>query len=136
MADAPVTVSAPALTAYIVGVLEALKMSSRNATTCADLMVRTDLRGVDSHGIGMLPKYVEWTRAGFVHPDAEPTVVRDDLATALVDGQKGLGHPASVLAMELAIAKAATYGIGIVAVRNSNHFGACANYSMMALTRG
>ena len=136
MADAPVTVTAPALTAYIVAVLEALKMSPKNAAISAELMVRTDLRGVDSHGIGMLPRYVEWTRAGFIHPEAEPTVARDDMATALVDGQKGLGHPASVLAMGLAITKAATYGIGIVAVRNSNHFGACANYSMMALERG
>ena len=134
--DSPVTVSVDALTAFIVSVLEALKMSRRNASLTADLMVRTDLRGVDSHGIGMLPRYVEWTRAGFVHPWADPTVARDDLATALVDGQKGLGHPASVMAMELAIAKAATYGVGVVAVRNSNHFGACANYSMMALERG
>jgi len=136
MADVPVTVSAEALTAFIVSVLEALQMSPANASLTADLMVRTDLRGVDSHGIGMLPRYVEWTRAGFVNPGAEPVVARDDLATALVDGQKGLGHPASVLAMNLAIAKAANYGVGIVAVRNSNHFGACANYSMMALDRG
>jgi LDH2 family malate/lactate/ureidoglycolate dehydrogenase len=137
MADAAaVTVSAAALTAYIVSVLEALGMSHKNAGLSADLMVRTDLRGVDSHGVGMLPKYVEWTRAGFIEPAAEPAVVRDDLATALVDGRKGLGHPASAMAMDLAITKAATYGIGIVAVRNSNHFGACANYSTMALERG
>jgi len=86
-------------------VLEALEMAPKKAAICADLMVRTDLRGVDSHGIGMLPKYVEWTRADFMHPEAEPTVARDDQATALVDGQKGLGHPASVLAMELARAR-------------------------------
>ena len=136
MSDVPVTVSAEALTVFIVSVLEALQMSPANASLTAELMVRTDLRGVDSHGIGMLPRYVEWTRAGFVNPAAEPVVARDELATALVDGQKGLGHPASVLAMNLAIAKAANYGMGIVAVRNSNHFGACANYSMMALERG
>jgi LDH2 family malate/lactate/ureidoglycolate dehydrogenase len=136
MADAPVVVTAQHLTGFIVAVLEGLKMSPRNAALTADLMVRTDLRGVDSHGVGMLPKYMEWTRAGFIHPWADPVVVRDDLATALVDGQKGLGHPAAVLAMELAISKAAIYGIGIAAVRNSNHFGACANYSMMALDRG
>jgi L-2-hydroxycarboxylate dehydrogenase (NAD+) len=136
MAEEPVVVTARHLTDFIASVLEALKMSPRNAALTADLMARTDLRGVDSHGIGMLPKYVEWTRAGFVEPWAEPIVIRDDAATALVDGQRGLGHPASVMAMELAIAKAASYGIGIVAVRNSNHFGACANYSMMALERG
>lgn len=136
MAEEPVVVPHERLTEFIVSVLEGVKMSPKNARLTTDLMVRTDLRGVDSHGIGMLPKYVEWTRLGFIHPWAEPTVARDDLATGLVDGQKGLGHPASVMAMELAITKAATYGMGIVAVRNSNHFGACANYSMMALKRG
>jgi LDH2 family malate/lactate/ureidoglycolate dehydrogenase len=136
MADAPVVVIHQHLQDFVVSVLEALKMSRKNAVLTAELMVRTDLRGVDSHGIGMLPKYVEWTRAGYIDPWAEPAVVRDELATALVDGQKGLGHPTSVMAMDLAIAKAATYGIGIVAVRNSNHFGACANYTMMALERG
>src|SRR5499425_3047357 len=136
MADAPVVVRHERLVEFIAGILEALKMSPKNARLSADLMVRTDLRGVDSHGIGMLPKYVEWTQLGFIVPAAEPTVARDDLATGLVDGQKGLGHPASVMAMELAITKAKTYGMGIVAVRNSNHFGACANYSMMALARG
>ena len=70
MAELPVTVSAEALTAFIVSVLEALQMSPANASLTADLMVRTDLRGVDSHGIGMLPRYVEWTRAGFVNPGA------------------------------------------------------------------
>src|SRR6266567_8598362 len=132
----PIVVPHDRLADFSVSVLEALKMSPKNARLTADLMVRTDLRGVDSHGIGMLPKYVEWTYLGFIDPTAEPTVARDDLATGLVDGQKGLGHPASVMAMELAIAKAATFGMGIVAVRNSNHFGACANYSMMALNRG
>ncbi len=136
MAEAAAVVAHGALEAFIVSVLEALGMSRKNAALTATLMVRTDLRGVDSHGIGMLPKYVEWTRAGYIDPAAEPSVVRDDLATALLDGQKGLGHPVSVMAMELAIAKAATYGIGIVAVRNSNHFGACANYSIMGLDRG
>src|SRR5262249_56247027 len=111
---------------FIAPVREAMKMSRKTARLSADFMVRTDLRGVDSHGIGMLPKYVEWTELGFIDPAAEPTLVRDDLATGLVDGQKGLGHPASAMAMELAIAKAATFGMGIVAVRNSTHFGACA----------
>ena len=136
MAETPVVVRHERLVEFIAGILEALKMSPKNARLSADLMVRTDLRGVDSHGIGMLPKYVEWTQLGFIVPAAEPTVARDDLATGLVDGQKGLGHPASVMAMELAITKAKTYGMGIVAVRNSNHFGACANYSMMALDHG
>lgn len=136
MAEAPITVSHDRLRDFLVSVLRALKMSERSAALTADLMVRTDLRGVDSHGIGMLPKYIEWTDAGYVHPWAEAAIARDDLATALVDGQQALGHPTAVMAMELAIRKARTYGMGIVVARNSNHFGACANYSMMALRHG
>jgi len=136
MAEEPVLVRHESLQAYIVSVLEALGMSAAGARLSAELMVRTDLRGVDSHGIGMLPRYVEWTRVGFIEPGADPVIDRDDMATALVDGRKGLGHPAAAMAMRLAVDKAAVYGIGIVAVRNSNHFGACANYSLMALERG
>jgi LDH2 family malate/lactate/ureidoglycolate dehydrogenase len=133
MAETPFLASHRALQAFIVSVLEAFKMPLRIAELTARLMVQTDLRGVDSHGIGMLPRYAEWIRGGFIVPWAEPIVVRDDMATALLDGQQGLGYYASTQAMELAIAKGRTYGIGIVAVRNSNHFGAAANYSMMAL---
>lgn len=134
--ETAIVVTHERLKTFIAEVLAALGMTRRIADHTAELMVRTDLRGVDSHGIGMLPTYVEWTRSGFIEPSAEPVVVRDELATALVDGQRGLGHWTSTKAMELAIAKAKTYGAGFVAVRNSNHFGACACYSMMALPHG
>jgi LDH2 family malate/lactate/ureidoglycolate dehydrogenase len=124
------------LTKFIAEMLAALGMTRPIADHTAELMVQTDLRGVDSHGVGMLPKYVEWTREGSIVPSAEPRVVRDELATGLVDGQRGLGHWTSTKAMALAIQKAKTFGAGFVAVRNSNHFGACACYSMMALSQG
>ncbi len=128
-----VVVTHTRLTEFIVAVLTAMKMPPRPAELTAALMVRTDLRGVDSHGIDMLPRYHEWWQGGYVAMDAEPVVVRDELATALLDGRQGLGHYVSALAMERAVAKARAYGIGIVTVRNSNHYGAAANYSMMAL---
>jgi LDH2 family malate/lactate/ureidoglycolate dehydrogenase len=81
MADRPIIVTRERLKAFIVGILEALKTSPPNAALTADLMVRTDLRGVDSHGIGMLPRYVELTRAGFIRPWAEAVVARDDLGS-------------------------------------------------------
>jgi LDH2 family malate/lactate/ureidoglycolate dehydrogenase len=96
-------------------------------------MVRTDLRGVDSHGVGMLPTYLRWHRLGWIVPAAEPKIVRDEGTTAVVDGQQAFGHYTSTLAMELAIAKARAHGVGFVTCRNSNHYGAAANYSMMAL---
>ncbi len=133
MAETPVVVNHERLRRYLVDVLTAMKTPRAAAETTADLMVRTDLRGVDSHGVGMLPRYVEFWQAGYVVTDAEPIVTRDEAATALLDGQKGHGHPVSALAMRLCIDKARTYGIGIVTVRNSNHYGAAANYSMMAL---
>ncbi len=133
MTDTPVVVAHPRLEAFIAEVLEAMTMPRPRAELTARLMVRTDLRGVDSHGIDMLPRYHEWWQGGFIDMAADPEVVRDDLATALIDGRKGLGHHVSTLAMARAIDKARTYGIGIVAVRNSNHYGAAANYSMMAL---
>lgn len=132
-AETPVLIRHTRLGEFITEALAALGMPRHIVEPTARLMVQTDLRGVDSHGIGMLPRYVEWIREGFIEPAAEPKTVRDDLAIALLDGQKGLGHYPSLLAMELAISKARTFGVGVVAVRNSGHFGAAANYSMLAL---
>jgi LDH2 family malate/lactate/ureidoglycolate dehydrogenase len=136
MAETATLVSHTTLTEFISRALVAMKMPPDRAEITAHLMVRTDLRGVDSHGIDMLPRYHELWREGFVVMEADPVLVRDAAATALYDGAKGLGHYVSTLAMRLAIDKARTYGIGIVTVRNSGHFGAAANYSMMALEHG
>jgi LDH2 family malate/lactate/ureidoglycolate dehydrogenase len=132
MADS-IVVSHTRLTEFIRAALVAMRMPKERAAITAGLMVRTDLRGVDSHGIDMLPRYHELWEQGFVVMEGEPVVVRDHAATALYDGAKGLGHYVSTLAMRLAIDKALVHGIGIVTVRNSGHFGAAANYSMMAL---
>jgi len=64
MPDAPVMASHTHLETFIVATLMAMKMPRTPAEITAGLMVRTDLRGVDSHGIGMLPRYVEWWREG------------------------------------------------------------------------
>ena len=133
MAETSVVVDHTRLTAFIADALCAMKMPRERAAVTAELMVRTDLRGVDSHGIDMLPRYHELWQDGFVVMDADAVLEKDSMATGLYDGAKGLGHWVSSLAMKLAIDKAKTYGIGIVTVRNSGHFGAAANYSMMAL---
>jgi L-2-hydroxycarboxylate dehydrogenase (NAD+) len=133
MTDWPLTVLAPILKTFIVSVFDRWGTPPAVVDLTADLMVRTDLRGVDSHGIGMLPSYQTWYRRGWIVPAAEPKVARDDGTVAVVDGQQALGHYTATLAMELAIAKARAYGVGFVTCRNSNHYGAAANYSMMAL---
>jgi LDH2 family malate/lactate/ureidoglycolate dehydrogenase len=133
MTDRPLLVAAPALKAFIVAVFDRWGVPPAVADLTADLMVRTDLRGVDSHGVGMLPTYQRWYRRGWIVPSAEPKITRDDGTVAVVDGQQALGHYTATLAMELAIAKARVHGVGFVTCHNSNHFGAAANYSMMAL---
>jgi L-2-hydroxycarboxylate dehydrogenase (NAD+) len=133
MTDRPLVVPAHALKAFIISVFDRWGTPPAIAELTADLMVRTDLRGVDSHGVGMLPTYLKWHRLGWIAPAAEPKIVRDEGTTAVIDGQQAFGHYTSTLAMELAIAKARAHGVGFVTCRNSNHYGAAANYSMMAL---
>jgi LDH2 family malate/lactate/ureidoglycolate dehydrogenase len=133
MTDAPLLVRPEALRAFLLSVFDRWGAPREIAERTADLMVRTDLRGVDSHGVGMLPTYLRWHRCGWIVPAAEPKVLRDDDTTAVVDGNQAFGHHTSTVAMELAIAKARAHGVGFVTCRNSNHYGAAANYSMMAL---
>src|SRR5437016_14380334 len=109
MAESAILVSHTRLHEFIVTALVAMKMSRPIAEVTAGLMVRTDLRGVDSHGIGMLPRYHELWQAGYIRMDAEPSVVRDEVATGLFDGQKGLGHYVSTRAMQACIEQARTY---------------------------
>lgn len=133
MKKAPVVVPHETLEQFIVSVFAEWGTPFAVANLTADLMVRTDLRGVDSHGVGMLPTYLRWYRAGHIVPKAEPRIDRDDGTTAVVDGNQAFGHYVATLAMELCIAKARAHGVGFVTCHNSNHFGAAASYSMMAL---
>jgi LDH2 family malate/lactate/ureidoglycolate dehydrogenase len=104
--------------------------------TTVEAMLYADLAGIDSHGLSMLMMYEQGVRAGKLDLQARPRLVRDGPATALVDAGAGLGHPAAVKAMHLAIDKALAVGIGAVGVRNSHHFGAAGYYAALAPERG
>ncbi|HYE92631.1 MAG TPA: Ldh family oxidoreductase, partial [Terriglobales bacterium] len=108
----------------LVAVLRAWGMSEAHARTTAEVMVETDLRGVDSHGVSMLPTYDTEYRAGRLNMTPTFKTVRENAVTALIDADASLGHPVSVYAMNLAVDKCLQAGIGAVAVRNSHHFGA------------
>jgi LDH2 family malate/lactate/ureidoglycolate dehydrogenase len=99
-------------------------------------MVGTDLAGVDSHGVSMLMDYESSKQKGKLNLKAAPRIVRENAVTALIDADAGLGHPASVMAMNLAIDKARQAGVGVVTVRNSHHFGAAGYYAAMAAKAG
>ena len=106
------------------------------ATLCADLIVETSLRGVDSHGIAILPVYARRVRSGQIRPGVKPLIVRQNEATALMDGRQGLGQVTSVLAMDLAVSKALNAGVGVVSAFNLNHNGAISLYALRAAERG
>jgi LDH2 family malate/lactate/ureidoglycolate dehydrogenase len=131
-----VNVSGDRLHKLIVDVLTSWGMPEDAATTTADVMVDTDLSGIDSHGVSMLPAYETLARQGGLNTTASPAVVRDLPAFAIIDGDNGLGHPTGVAGTRLAIDKARVAGIGAVAVRNSQHFGALGYYGRIAADQG
>jgi LDH2 family malate/lactate/ureidoglycolate dehydrogenase len=122
--------------AQIEAVLRAWGMAEDDVQTTATVMIETDLSGVDSHGISMLPFYDMIRKKGQLNLVARPRLVRDTATLALIDADGGLGHPVSVFAMGLALDKAASHGLAVVSVFNSHHFGAAGIYVAMAAERG
>ena len=129
-------VAAGKIEAQLVSVFEAWGMSSEHAAVTARMMVETDLRGVDSHGISMLPTYDKEFRAGRLNMRPQWKVVRDRPSMARIDADRSLGHPVSAHAMGLAVDKCRATGVGVVAVFNSHHFGAAGCYAKIAADRG
>lgn len=120
----------------LVSVFRAWGMSDAHAETTAEMMLETDLRGVDSHGISMLPTYDREFRSGRLNMRPLFKIVREGSAFALIDADASLGHPVSVYAMNLAVDKCRETGVAVVSVFNSHHFGAAGCYSRIAAERG
>jgi LDH2 family malate/lactate/ureidoglycolate dehydrogenase len=129
-------IPAATIEAQILAVLTAWGQPRDLAETTAEIMVETDLTGVDSHGISMLMMYEEMLRKGQLRLAGRPRLARDFAAVALVDAQAGLGHPAAVMAMKLACEKARAFGVGAVGVVDSHHFGAAGCYARIAAAQG
>ena len=122
--------------AQIASVLTAWGMPADHVATTADLMVEADIRGIDSHGIGMLPQYHDRRKDGRIIVPGEIKVVKDLPAMIFIDAGHALGHVPAKMAMQSAIAKAKDMGVGVGVVKDSNHFGAAGVYSTMALDAG
>ena len=106
---------------FMVDVFKAAGVPEEDAKICADVLITSDKRGIDSHGIGRLkPIYIDRIMDGIINPVTEIKVVKEGPTTAVLDGQTAWGR-LSQKAMEMAIEKAENYGMGMVAVRNSNH---------------
>ncbi|KAL2125848.1 hypothetical protein VTI74DRAFT_2516 [Chaetomium olivicolor] len=122
--------------AFVVALLEASGVSTKNAKIVAHGLVLADLRGVESHGINRMPSYLGRIRNGVLDPKAEPTLTQVTPVVAQVDAHNGFGFPAAHLAMSTAIATAQTFGIGLVSVKHSNHFGMSAWLVQQAIDAG
>jgi LDH2 family malate/lactate/ureidoglycolate dehydrogenase len=123
---------APAdLEGFIARCLAACGMPGPDARKAAALMTRADLMGQDGHGVFRLPMYVKRIRAGGMNMTPQFKRLSDRAATALIDGDNGMGHLVMHHATELAIEKARTTGVAWVGARHSNHAGPASLYAMM-----
>jgi len=121
------------LRSFVREVFVKLGVPEEDAEITADNLVAADLRGIESHGVSRLKRYVDGIRNGVVRTRPEIKVLRESPSTALMDGGFGLGQPIAYRAMKKAIEKAERNCVGIVGVRNSNHYGIAGYYAMMAL---
>jgi len=135
---APAFVRVPAARthAQCAAILGAWGFAPAAVATAADALTWADLMGIDSHGIAMLPIYRTFLSAGRFKVAAAPRIERETPVSAVVDGDAGLGFHAAAIGMRLALEKARQSGIGIVAVRRSNHFGAAGYYALQAAEAG
>lgn len=113
-----------------------LGVNEPDAEICAKILITSDLRGIESHGIGRLRMYVDRIHKGLIETNAPFEIVRESPTTAVVDGHHGIGMVIAHRSMSLAIEKARQYGMGAVAVRNSTHFGIDGYYPLMAVEAG
>lgn len=104
-----------------------------DAEICSDVLINSDLRGIDSHGIGRFKMYIDRIKAGIQLPVTDWKIIKETPTTLLIDGGNGMGHVVSYNAMKMAISKAKQYGMGSAAITNSTHFGIAGYYPLMAV---
>ncbi len=117
-------------------VFEAFGFDKTQSDQISDVLLTADLYGIESHGMQRMVRYHKGLEKGQIHRDAQPEVVFETPVSAVVDGHSGMGQLISVFAMNKAIEKAEAIGVGIVSVRNSNHYGIAGYYAQMAAKRG
>lgn len=119
---------------FIPSVLSKAGIPGNDTSIISDVLLQADRLGFDSHGVNRLkPIYLDRIRDGIINPVTNAEVVKENPATAVIDGHNGMGQVISHFAMTLAIEKAKKYGMGMVAVRNSNHYGFAGYYPLMAV---
>src|SRR3954452_11737322 len=126
-------IAARAVEAFITDTLTTVGLPAGDAAKVAELMLEADLTGADAHGVFRLPQYIRRIKAGGVNPNPNITMEQTAPATAMVDGDNGMGHLVMQRAVDTAIALAKENGVAWVGARRSNHAGAAGTYAAMAL---
>jgi L-2-hydroxycarboxylate dehydrogenase (NAD+) len=128
-----VHVPEPSLRTTVTAIYEKMGVPPEDAAEGADVLVTTDLRGVESHGVSnMLRVYVQQYRQGILNPKPQWRIVRESPGTATIDGDRGSGVIQGPRAMRLAMEKAKQVGVGIVTIFNSGHLGAVGHHATVA----
>jgi LDH2 family malate/lactate/ureidoglycolate dehydrogenase len=131
--DKPIIVPVQVLRRFAVDIFASAGVPRGDADICADVLITSDIRGIESHGMSRLKMYIDRILDGRQQPITNITIERETSSTALIDGHHGMGAVISTKAMSLAINKAKAVGTGTVAVRNSTHFGIAGYYPLMAV---
>ncbi len=134
--DDNVYIDAKILENFMRDVFMGLGVPKEDAEIIANVLITSDLRGIESHGIQRCKMYYDRIKEGIYEVKTKIDVIKDGPTTALWDGNCGMGHVIAYKAMKTAIEKAREYGLGAVAVRNSTHFGIAGYYSLMAINEG
>ena len=129
-------ISADALTAVVSAIVRAGGSDEREAELVASNLVAANLTGHDSHGVGMLPRYIEVLHDGGLKPNAHPTIMLDTGALLRVDGNTGYGQVIGRESMALAIERAKKHGVCLTAVINSHHLGRIGHWAEQCLEAG
>ncbi|AKS45371.1 Malate/lactate/ureidoglycolate dehydrogenase, LDH2 family [Octadecabacter temperatus] len=135
MSETAPRTSLSTLQSFIQNAFVAVGMPHEEAGKAAALMAQADLIGQDGHGVSRLPMYIKRIQAGGLNVKPDFKIIEERAATALIDGDNGLGHLVMQNATELAMKKAETTGVAWVGARHSNHAGPASLYAMMPLKK-
>ena len=124
------------LNTFCMDAFQKFGFSESEARIISDVLLLSDLYGIESHGMQRLVRYHKGIEKGMIDVHAKPEIVHETPVSAVIDAHDAMGQLVSHQAMELAIAKAKKVGMAIVSVRNSNHFGIAGYYAKMACDQG
>ncbi|MGQ9705601.1 MAG: Ldh family oxidoreductase [bacterium] len=120
---------------FIMSIFRQFGVTDDDAFITADVLISADRRGIPSHGVVRLLRYIEDLEEKRTSPIYSPTIIKETPISILINANRSLGQVCAYRAMEKALGLAEKSGFGIVIVKNSSHFGIAGFYSMMALTR-